>query len=320
MIVGLIDVDNWGNLQDCFPNLPLMKLSAWHKKNGDYVEWWKPEKRYDKVYKSKVFSFTKDIPNTSINSASIEQGGSGYCISLVSGKEVFDKTKNNDLSYEIEHIYPDYEIYGITDTAYGFMSRGCPRGCHFCHVAPKEGNCSIKVSDLSEFWHGQKNIQLMDPNTLACKDWEDILNQLKDSKAYVDFNQGVDVRMLTPEKIEILKDIRIKQVHFAYDRIEDAPYIEPKFEMLHELTGWGKQKVSVYVLTNFNTTLEQDLHRVMFLRNLGFQPYIMRYDKEHLNRGHILNELARWVNTKRIFWSCPSFEQYHEEVHNGKWR
>lgn len=150
--IGLIDVDGHN-----FPNIPLMKLSAWHKKQGDHVEWYEPmfSGHMDKVYMSKVFSFTPDYPYY-IDADEVVKGGSGYCISLVNGKEIFDKSKDTELPYEIEHIYPDYSIYNITDTAYGFLSRGCPRGCGFCHVDAKEGRASRKVADLSEFGEVRK--------------------------------------------------------------------------------------------------------------------------------------------------------------------
>lgn len=143
----MIDVDGHN-----YPNLPLMKLSAWHKKQGDSVEWYNPmfSGHCDKVYMSKVFSFTPDYEYF-IDSDEIIKGGSGYCINLQDGKEVFDKSKDIQLPYEVEHIYPDYSLYGITDTAYGFLTRGCPRGCDFCHVEAKEGRASKKVADLSEF-------------------------------------------------------------------------------------------------------------------------------------------------------------------------
>ena len=162
-----------------------MKLSAWHKAQGDSVEWYEPmfSGHMDKVYMSKVFSFTPDYEYF-IDADEIVKGGSGYCISLVDGKEQYDKSRDKGLPYEVEHIYPDYSIYygkvkDIENTAYGFCSRGCPRGCGFCHVKDKEGLCSHKVADLSEFWNGQKYISLCDPNVLACRDWKDILQQLK---------------------------------------------------------------------------------------------------------------------------------------------
>ena len=159
-----------------------MKLSAWHKQCGDHVEWYQPmfSGHMDKVYMSKVFSFTPDYEYF-VDADVIEKGGSGYCITLGSdGKEHFDKSKDRELPYDVEHIYPDYEIYydkipEVRYTAYGFMSRGCPRGCDFCHVKDKEGRIAHKVADLSEFWHGQKRVVLLDPNPIACKEWRSIL-------------------------------------------------------------------------------------------------------------------------------------------------
>lgn len=176
MRIGLIDVDGHN-----FPNIPLMKLSAWHKAKGDIVEWYEPlihgfpAPPLDKVYMSKVFSneYSLDYPYA-VNAKEIIKGGTGYCISLVNGKEVFDKTKNNELPYEVENMYPDYSIYyekipEVRNTAYGFLTRGCPNDCCFCHVTDKEGKCSVKVADLDMFWRGQKNIKLLDPNITACK-------------------------------------------------------------------------------------------------------------------------------------------------------
>lgn len=314
--IGMIDVDNWQKLDDCFPNLVIMKLSAWHKSQGDVVEWYQPmfSGHCDKVYMSKVFSFSEDYPY-SIDADEIEYGGSGYCISLANGKEVFDKSKDKELPYEIEHMMPDYSLYGITDTAYGFMSRGCPRGCDFCIVKDKEGRRSYKVADLSEFWNGQKNIELFDPNTLACKDWKDILQQLADSKACVNFNQGVDIRLMTEEKAEMIKKIKVKVIHFAWDRYEDKAIIQPRFEKWTGVFGksFNRSKVQCYVLCGFKEkrVLDEDIERIMWLRNeCNISPYVMLYDKEHIPRGHELRKLQRWVNNRIIFWSCPTFEDY----------
>lgn len=313
MKIGLIDVDGHN-----FPNLPLMKLSAWHKAQGDSVEWYEPlfSGHMDKVYMSKVFSFTPDYEYF-VDADEVIKGGSGYCIELVNGKEVYHKERDAGLPYEVEHIYPDYSIYygkikDIEDTAYGFCSRGCPRGCDFCHVKdkPADGRCSQKVADLSEFWRGQKYIELCDPNTLACRDWKDILQQLIDSKAYVSFNQGVDIRLMTEEKAEMLSRIKLKTVHFAYDRYQDKKIIEPKFKMFRNVSGWGRSKVQVYVLTNFDTTPSQDLERIYFLRSLDFTPYIMVYDKEHIHRGGYYQHLQRYVNNRFLFWSIDSFDEY----------
>lgn len=308
MKVGLIDVDGHN-----FPNIPLMKLSAWHKAAGDAVEWYEPfsgfQNEYDKVYLSKVFSFTPDYEYP-IYAKEIVRGGSGYAIEIKDERECYNKAKDKNLPDEVEHIYPDYSIYGINDTAYGFLTRGCPRGCDFCHVKDKEGRRSYKVADLSEFWRGQKNIVLCDPNLIACADWKDLLQQLIDSKAKIDINQGIDIRVMTEEKAEMIRQIRTDLVHFAWDRYEDKEMILPRFKMFKDITGWKSRKTTVYMLTNFNTTIEQDLERVYTLRDLDYDPYVMIYRKETTKPTDTVRRLQRWVNNKRIFKTVSRFEDY----------
>lgn len=152
MRIGLIDVDGHN-----YPNLALMRISAYHKARGDTVEWWWTDfYHYDVVYMSKIFSdaYTKDVPEP-LNADKVIKGGTGYCISLVDGVEVFDKSKNVPLEPEIERMTPDYSIYPQYDFAVAMTSRGCPRGCSFCHVAAKEGKCSVKVANVSDFWGGR---------------------------------------------------------------------------------------------------------------------------------------------------------------------
>ncbi len=300
MKVALIDVDGHN-----FPSLPLMKISAWHKKQGDSVEWYNPmtawQDKPDRVYMSKVFTFTEDYPHP-VNAQEIIKGGTGY--NYPSGKP--------DLPDEIEHIYPDYSLYPALckNTAYGFLTRGCPRGCDFCIVGEKEGRCSRKVADLSEFWRGQKNIVLLDPNFFSCREWKGLSQQLIESKAWIDFSQGCDIRIMTEEKIEHLKQMKIKQIHFAWDNYEDKDAIIPQFEKFKRITEWGYWKLGVYVLTNFNTTIEQDLERVYTLRDLGYSPYIMIYNKKELPKGHILLRMQRWVNSRVAFYSVKDFADF----------
>ncbi len=300
MRIGLIDVDGHN-----FPSLPLMKLSAWHKKQGDSVGWYDPLTAWmnppDRAYMSKVFTFTPDYQHP-VNAREIIKGGTGY----------FYPDGGDTLPDEVEHCYPDYGLYPelTKDTAYGFLSRGCPRGCGFCIVGEKEGRCAQKVADLSEFWRGQKKIVLLDPNITACKDWKELFWQLIDSGAWVDFSQGLDIRMMTEEKAELLKKMKIKRVHFAWDRYEDKEEIVPKFKAFQEIVGWDYRKMGVYVLCNFDTTLDQDLERIYMLRDLGYTPYVMIYEKEKLKRGSDLKRLQRWVNSKTAFAAVKDFRDY----------
>ena len=295
MKIGLIDVDSHN-----YPNLALMKISAYHKAQGDTVEWWWGFGHYDRVYMSKVFddTYTADMPEP-LNADEIIKGGTGYGL-------------DNRLPDEIEHMLPDYTLYPelTQDTAYGFLTRGCPNACPFCIVSGKEGRASRKVSDLSEWWTGQKNIVLMDPNILACRDHMELLEQLAGSGAWVDINQGLDARLLTPQNIEVIKRTKIKEIHFAWDLMKNSKRV------IHGLNLWkrygNKNKHgswgTVYVLTNFNTTMAENLFRIYKLDEMGFDPYVMIYDKP--NAPQEIRLLQRWCNNKIIFKSCKRFEDY----------
>ena len=294
MIVGMIDVDSHR-----WPNLALMKLSAWHKARGDTVEWWTPEGRYDLAYKSRVFTdlYSKDATNVK-NAEQIICGGTGYGL-------------KQNLPPEIEHTRPDYSIYpAFMDTAYGFLTRGCPRACPFCIVSEKEGRRSVKTADLSEFWDGQKQVKLLDANLLACPERETLLEQLAKSRAYVDFTQGLDCRLLTEGIVDAINDIRLKEIHFAWDSIAESDSV---LDSLRFYAQRAKRKPhgkygTVYVLTNFDSTHAEDLSRVMTLREMGYDPYIMVFDRP--NAPEITRRLQRWVNNKRVFRSVENFSDY----------
>lgn len=295
MTIGLVDVDGRN-----FPNLALMKLSAWHKANGDSVEMAFPLARYDRIYASKVFdnTYSPDMDWQPLTD-DFRKGGTGYGL-------------DNKLPDEVEHMMPDYSLYGIKDTAYGFLSRGCPRGCPFCIVGEKEGRKSVKVADLREWWNGQKEIKLMDPNITACPDWRDLFWQLEESGATIDFTQGIDIRLLSDAKVEAINRLNVKMIHFAWDGNEN---LEPLFRQYSNQWRQRSRDRRVYVLTNYNTTMEWNLHRIYTLRELGYDPYVMVYDKPNASRE--IRQLQRWVNNKFIFYSTPKFEDYKKGKNNG---
>jgi len=257
--IGLIDVDSHN-----FPNLCLMKLSAYHKAKGHTVEWWNAKGRYDLVYKSRVFTdtYSKDTI-TVTNAEQVIFGGTGY------------DTKNR-LPPEVEH-------------------------------SSKEGRKSVKVADLSEFWKWQPEIKIMDANLLACPDHENLIEQLIRSRAWVDFSQGLDIRLVNRDNVSLLNRVRIKAVHFAWDNPDED--LTGYFQRFLDLTAIkSSRQRRVYVLTNYGSTHEQDLYRVNTLRAMGFDPYVMIYERP--TAPPVTRHLQRWVNNKRLFYAVPRFEDY----------
>ncbi len=280
MIIGLIDVDSK------IPNLALMKISAWHKTQGDEVEFYMPLWKYDKVYASKVFDFTNtpDLPEGCVS------GGTGFDLTTI-------------LPDEIESIYPDYELYRC-DYAIGFITRGCIRKCKFCVVPEKEGMIR-RVSNPLSFWNGQARIMLLDNNLTAHPDCMEILKELKETKAQINFAQGLDLRLMTPEIANELRDVRIwKQIHTAWDNIKEEKIIIKGLEIMFE-AGIRPRNIMSYVLIGYKTTKEEDMYRIEKLRGLGVKPFVMPYDK----KDKYQRRFARWVNHKATFYTV-SWEDY----------
>ena len=298
MNIGLIDVDGGG-----FPNLCLMKLSAWHKKQGDDVQLLYPEdvllgsnlfQPHDKLYAACVFTKNQGL-SAQLAAIGAEIGGTGTACST-------------QLPPHIEHICPDYSLYNIKGVAYGFLTRGCPRNCPFCIVGWKEGYKSYKVANLDEFWHGERIIKLLDPNILAAEEHIELLKQLADSGAWIDFTQGLDARLLTRESTDLISSCNVKMLHFAWDNPKDqsVPRALSAFAKRTMITDFRKKRV--YVLVNYWSTHEEDLSRIYWLKDHSYDPYVMIYDKP--NAPVTTRRLQRWVNNKIIFHSCDRFEDY----------
>ena len=301
-----------------FPNLCTMKISAFCKATGDQTELYNADHSYDLIFASKVFAESKepDFGNTPVI-----RGGSGYDL-------------YNKLPDHIEHIYPDYSLYPDFKAALGVLTRGCPRLNHaqsrggFCITPDKDGCRTIKVADLSEFWNGQDEIYLLDQNLLAAAEKKELLQQLIDSKATITFDGGMDVRFMNDEIIEMSRKLKVKDWHFAWD--DPKENLENKFERIAESGLVRADRCGVYVLTNFWSTTEQDLHRIYTLRKYGFVPYVMIYDKqkfvhdngkwkdgvadkftiEQLRHFKTCQHLQRWCNNRALIKVSPNFENY----------
>lgn len=322
MEIALVDVDSHN-----YPNIPLMKISAWHKKNGDNVEFVKKEKHYDCVYMSKIF--TESCEPNYINAEKIIRGGSGYDL-------------ENKLPDEIEHSFPDYSLYEkiTNNTAYGMLTRGCPCRTHsFCITPKKDGYISKKVANLKDFWNGQKKIVLLDQNILACKDRMELLRQLADSKAFIEFDGGMDIRYMSNEIIEMFRNIRVNDFHFAWD--DPKENLASHFKKI-EMSGIkNTNSIGVYVLVNYWSSIEEDLYRIYTLRNMGFMPFVMIFNKlkyvnsrgrwledvgkyftkEQMMHFKICQHMQRWCGNRKLIKAVPNFndyEPYKNWINKGK--
>ena len=292
MKVGLHDGDKTN-----FPNLALMKLSAWHKQRGDTVEWFIPLMQYDIVYSSKVFTFTPVDPYLPDNTV---KGGTGYGI-------------YKDLPEEIDRMKPDYSIYPSIDYAIGYLTRGCIRKCPWCVVPKKEGGIK-PYSTWQEIKRDDSNkIVFMDNNVLAC---EHGLNQMRDmvgKNIRIDFNQGLDARLITDDVAELLSKLKwISFVRMSADTDAMLDVVIDKIKLL-ESYGLKPYKTFVYVLTQDIKSAEK---RCLALKEIGSNPFAQPYRDFTTNKepSKELKHFARWVNNKAVFKSTNSFAEYNQRI------
>jgi len=310
----MIKIGLWSDAVN-FPSLPLMKLSAYYKNLGCDVKLVDTDyERFDVAFISKTFNLPgiRKIPQRPPKCYADEThaGGTGFATTVFSGFEAYNKKLDPDLPPEIEYIYPDYGLYPYwtRDTAFGFLTRGCPNHCKFCVVSKKEGSRSVHVADLPEFWRGQANIKLMDANLLSCDNAEKLLLSLAESKSKLDFTQGLDARYLTEETAQILGKIRIRMIHFAFDLLEDEVEIIRGLNLFMKHTGTTScRERKVYILTNYNTTHFEDWYRVKKVIELGYSPDVRIYQKG--THPRFLTDLMRWANNSRLYRTC-AFADY----------
>jgi radical SAM superfamily enzyme YgiQ (UPF0313 family) len=287
MRIGLVDVDGHN-----FPNFALMRISGYHKGIGDDVEWADPIMgNYDRVYMSKIFTFTPDYPYEF--DCEVIKGGTGYDIKSRLPKEIEDSTAM------------DYSIYPDCNFSIQFFSRGCIRKCPFCLVSDKEGHIHrVKPVELNP--NGEW-IEVLDNNFFANPYWKNAIKYLIKANRPVKFH-GVDVRIMTEEQVSWLNKVKLKgRIHIAWDN----PSLDLT-DKLEEVTKYIKPyKLMCYVLIGFNSTIEQDLYRVETLRKFGIDPFVQPY-RDFANKRvptQYEKDFARWANNKIVYRKCK-FEDF----------
>jgi len=299
------------------PNLALMKLSTWHKAQGDEVYLNNCPRKPDKVYISTLFTWNRAKVEKLLQIyPNAEVGGTGWDI-------------KKTLPEEIENCKPDYNLYTVNDiydrikggigkkesklkkaeeiinAGIGFTSRGCIRQCGFCFVPPKEGKLH-KVGEIADLINPKSNvIILLDNNLTADPDCIEKLREIRDRGLVVDITQGIDIRLMTPEIAKALSEVRhLRSIHYAWDLMAFERQVFEGIKILAEhVKVWRHM---CFILTGFNTTFEEDMYRFRRLQELHIDPYIMPYNKEYPSSKH--RHFARWVNG-RIYKKCR-FEEY----------
>lgn len=289
MNIGLIDVDGHRG----FPNLALMRLSAWHKAQGDSVEWWNGLTHYDRVYMSKVFTFSPDV-EVCINADEIIKGGTGY-------------KDYGSLPPKVEATPPDYSIYPHFHPAIGFLTRGCIRNCPWCIVPRKEGYIHPAATWEEVKRPDSREIIFLDNNVLAHPHGLAQIDQLGREQVWVDFNQGLDARLITPEVAALLSKLHwIKYVRLACDTSEMLSVIEQATAYMRE-AGIASYRFWAYALVQ---DVEEAHKRVLALRDMGVTPFAQPYrDYDGGEPTAEQKRLARWVNAKSAFQTCR-FEDF----------
>lgn len=291
MKIGLFDVDSK------IPNLALMKISAWHKQNGDETELYMPllHDTYSKIYASAIFDFS----DKSYVRDDMIVGGTGVNLKTA-------------LTPAMDKMNPDYDLYGYKHNI-GFAMRGCRFKCGFCVVPRKEGKAYSEstIRNLMTNKSGSNFLMLLDNDFFGNPNWKDCVEEILDMNLRVNFSQGLNIRIISEKQADALSKIDFRdksnnmpRITFAWDQIEDERTILRGFKRCVK-AGIKPWQMQFYVLIGYDSTPEQDLHRVMTIKGLGADPYVMPFQKSDPYQKHF----TRWVNRRAIFKSC-SWSEY----------
>lgn len=293
-LVGIYDVDSK------IPNLALMKLSAWHKQKGDDTELYLPIRHsmYDRIYASKVFKFS----DGSMVTDDMITGGTGF-------------NNKNNLPPGVDDMDPDYSLYNYPHNI-GFAMRGCRFKCSFCVVPEKEGKARSEAS-IAKIWtqRSSKFLMLLDNDFFGNPNWESCIEEIKEYNLKVNFSQGLNIRIISEKQANALASVNFssasgknKSVTFAWDNIKDERTIRRGFRRVVE-AGLKPYQIQFYVLIGYDSTPEEDMHRVMTIHSWDADPFVMAYDRTN----DYQRKFQRWVNHKALFKSV-TFEDYHKPI------
>ena len=254
MQIGLHDAEMEHIKGKIFPNYALMKISAWHKAQGDNVEWWNPLKRYNHIFSSKVFDFTPENPYLPENTI---RGGTGYA----------DVPIWQQLRQEVDQLFPDYSIYPACDYAIGYITRGCPNNCRWCVVPSKEGEIKPYRSWRQLIRPDSKKLVLMDNNILASDFGIAQLEELTRQNYAIDLNQGMDARLVDERVAKILAGLKwIKYIRFSCDQ---QAQIEPIMRTAELMGKYGVKPYRLFIYLLVTADIEDAARRVEALKRLG---------------------------------------------------
>jgi hypothetical protein len=355
MKIGIVDADLLNKNRNRFPNLACMKISGFYKEHGHEVELltnYDLVSLYDRVFISKVFIDTV-VPAEILELPNVEYGGTGF---------FYDKAPR--LSEEIEHHFPDYDLYSkwiedqvtdaknkwiangedaedfnekgfrkkfssYTDYSIGFTTRGCIRGCSFC-VNQHYRMCSLH-SPVSEFVDPNRPyIFLLDDNVLSCPQWKQIFEDLNVTGKRFRFHQGMDERLLTDEKCEVIFNSNwIGDFIFAFDNIKDRRIVIKKLNQIRKHTD--RENIKFYCFCAYNHDEPEHYNelfwakdildlfeRIRILMLFHCLPYVMRYQDYRLSphKGMYVT-IARWCNQPSFFKKMSFREFCHETERHG---
>lgn len=305
MKVGLIDIDGRGRKKKwgatTYPNLALCKIARYHRAQGDVVEWATPFEHYGIIYMAKVFNFSPD-DLTCYDADEVIKGGTGYDIT-------------SQLPDEIDRLQPDYSIYPHVpaDTAYGFLTRGCPNRCPWCVVPRKEGKIRPYM-DVDEIAiEGRSNLVLMDNNILAAGDYAvEQLHKIIKRGYRIDFNQALDARLVTDDFAQLLAKCKwlYRRIRFGCDTHGQINECERAMSLIN---GHG-YKGEYFLYTMLNDDFQECYERLMYwwhrnrecrkAHTQNIYPYAQPYrDPDNPNRPvpQWQKDMASWVNKHQIF-------------------